>query len=321
MEILEAGFLTTVQDAGRAGRAAEGFSECGACDPLSYRVCELAAGNARSLAALEFTVVGPRLRFDEDAVFALAGPALRAKLDGAPVPAHEAMFAPAGSVLDAGAMESGMRGYLSVRGGFRVPAVSGSFSTDLKCGIGGFEGRKLKRGDRLSCGPCGRDLLGPIRAAAEKCAARVPRPEGALGILPGPDDGLFPKGALRTLTGAAYTVRNDSGRMGMRLDGPSVLPEGAAADILSGGIVPGCVEISSDGRPIVMLADCQTTGGYARIACVIPTDLPLAAQARPGDPVRFRAVTRRHALRELKKTESALREWQEELERSIACSR
>jgi biotin-dependent carboxylase-like uncharacterized protein len=213
-------------------------------------------------------------------------------LNGEPVPMTEAIPVRSGDRLDLGPAVRGVRAYLAVAGGIDVPVVLGSRSTDLKAGIGGFEGRKLRTGDVL------RTL--PRKSAEEERAASVSaRPvlqrlreaadaEGvtAIRFRFGPQDSRFSEEAKRQFTRNVYTVGAASDRMGYRLEGPAVETAGGT-DILSDGICFGSIQIPADGRPIVMMADHQTTGGYAKIGTVLSGDLPLLAQLGPGKKIRF----------------------------------
>ena len=277
--------LTTVQDAGRVGYAAQGYRSCGAADSYAYRLANALVGNDPGAAVLESTLRGPALRFEADAVFSLTGAESPAALDGVPVPYYAPLLAKAGSTLKIGVAASGLRSYLAVGGGIATPPVLGSRATDVKCGIGGLKGRKLAKGDTLPTGVCdtaalwriitAKHLDRPLRDKAVCRGTHSVRVQGAqtlplLRTVPGPQDAAFTAQGLHDFT--------------------------HGADILSDGIVPGSVQISADGQPIVMLADHQTTGGYAKIATVISADLPALAQLRPGQRVCFTFVTPAQAV-------------------------
>ena len=307
IEVITPGALTTVQDVGRAGHAAEGFPECGACDKYAMALANLLCGNTDCLhtAVLEMTLMGATLRAQTPVIAALTGAQANPLLNSKPVPLNRAFPLRPGDVLEIGAFTGGLRGYLAVSGGFDVPAVLGSRATDVKTHIGGLEGRALRAGDML---PVGQGEASARRLAALSRGAeaitqkpwllRPSTPQGFLGdavmpllrAVPGPQDDAFTAEGLHTFTHGVYTVSPDSGRMAARLSGPAVASV-RGSDILSDGIVEGSVQISANGQPIVMLADHQTTGGYAKIATVLPCDLPVLAQTRPGAPVAFRFVT------------------------------
>jgi antagonist of KipI len=287
------GLLTTVQDAGRPGHRASGMPVAGAMDRLALATANRLVGNAPGAAALEFTLVGGTFGFEEGAVAALAGAEMPATLDGAPVGTGTRFTAPAGSTLTLGVARRGVRAYLAVAGGIDVAPVLGSRSTYLRAAIGGFEGRALRAGDRLPIGP-------PPSGAPTPPSRPLPAMPAAGGtvvlrVIPGPQDGRFAPEGLETLLAATWKVTTLNDRMGYRLEGPVVrLREGA--DIVTDAVVPGAVQVSGDGQPMVLMADCQTTGGYAKPFTVIGPDLRLLAQARAGDGVRFVTCTQEEAV-------------------------
>jgi biotin-dependent carboxylase-like uncharacterized protein len=289
LKILSPGPLTTVQDAGRFGWMASGFSPSGAMDLPAARTANLLAGNPMDFPVLEMTLVGIQAEFGCDAVIALTGADMAAVLDGEELPRCQAVAVRAGQVLACGAAREGCRGYLALAGGFALEPEMGSCSTNLKCGLGGFEGRKLRAGDEL-----------PLREAPPffggLAGRRAPVPDFpppeetiALRVLPGPQDGAFTAEGLRAFYEGKYAVTPASDRMGIKLAGPSIEAKDGY-DIISDGIAAGSVQVPASGQPIVMMADRQTTGGYAKIATVITADLPKLAQAKIGSQVRFRAA-------------------------------
>ena len=309
MNILLPGSMSTVQDMGRTGHAAQGYPECGACDKYALALGNLLCGNPERAAAIEMTLTGATVRFDQDAVIALTGAACTPKLDGYGIPLYTPVRVPAGATLETGMFTAGLRAYLCVQGGVDAAPVLGSRSTDMKCRIGGIEGRALRRGDHLPIGkPAPGYAFERAARAAEILAGKPwllrPRtahsflPEQAVPLLravPGPQDDAFTGEGLRAFFSGMYTVTADSNRMGVKLAGPAVAAK-EGSDILSDGIVEGSVQISANGQPILMLADHQTTGGYAKIATVIAPDLSAAAQLRPGELAAFRPVTVQKAI-------------------------
>ena len=303
--VLDPGPLTTVQDAGRVGYAAQGYRSCGAADGYAYRLGNVLVGNDPGAAVLECTLRGAALRFETDTVFALTGAESPAVLDSTPVPYYAPLLAKAGSVLQMGAAKTGLRSYLAVGGGIATPPVLGSRATDVKCGIGGLEGRKLTAGDTLPIDSCdtaalwqaitAKRLDRPLRDKTVCGGLHPMRVQGTqmlplLRAVPGPQDAAFTVQGRQDFIHGIYTLTPDCDRMACKLAG-TPLQMRRGADILSDGIVPGSVQVSADGQPIVMLADHQTTGGYAKIATVIPCDIPTLAQVRPGQLVGFRVVT------------------------------
>ena len=320
MIILFPGPLSAVQDMGRTGCAAQGYPECGACDKYALALGNLLCGNPENAAAVEMTLAGATVQFERDAVIALTGAACTPALDGQPVPTNAPVRIPAGATLETGAFTAGLRGYLCVRGGVDTPPVLGSRSTDSKCRIGGLEGRALRKGDRLPTGnaPAGYAFDRAARAARtlqDKPWLLRPRTAHAwlgeqviplLRAVPGPQDDAFTSEGLRAFFSGLYAVTPDSNRMGVKLSGPAVATM-RGSDILSDGIVEGSVQISANGQPILMLADHQTTGGYAKIATVIAPDLSAAAQLRPGETAAFRPVAAQEAVRLCRETAQQLR--------------
>jgi antagonist of KipI len=293
--VLKPGLLTTVQDAGRPGHRASGMPVAGAMDRLAFALANRMAGNDPGAAVLEFTLVGGAFRFEEDATVALAGAPMPASLDGRPVESGVPLSVPAGSTLTLGVAPRGVRTCLAVRGGIDVPLLLGSRSTYLRASFGGFEGRALRAGDRLPVGPPPR--IPPTEAGPSRALPALPAPGEAIAlrVIQGPQDDRFAPDGLETLLASTWKVTTLNDRMGYRLEGPPVrLLDGA--DIVTDGVVPGAVQVSGDGKPTVLMLDCQTTGGYAKPFTVIGPDLRLLAQARAGDGVRFVRCTQVEAV-------------------------
>lgn len=324
IRIIEPGILTSVQDHGRRGLAAQGYRSCGAADLYAYQLGNAILGNEPGAASLECTLSGAAVRFTQDTLYAITGADVNATLDDVSVPCNAALWAPAGSELRLGFATRGLRIYLAVGGGITTAPVLGSRSTDLKCHLGGYAGRALEKGDEL---PVGYDvaqvssLWGWIRARrlqqpiTDPCVLEGPHPwiDDAGSRIPvlravaGPQESAFTAAGLDTFTHSIYTLSPDCDRMGCKLTGPAVEMVNGA-DILSDGIVTGSVQISANGQPIVMLADHQTTGGYAKVATVISADLPVLAQLRPGQQVAFAYVTPEEAVAAARERSAVLRE-------------
>lgn len=303
MTILSPGPLSTVQDAGRFGYMSTGFSPNGAMDGYSLRLANLLVGNLPTDGVIEMTMLGMTVRFDGDAVVAITGAPMQALRNGEEVSMYEALQLHAGDELKLGAAQKGMRAYLAVAGGFDLPPVMGSLSTNLKCGLGGFQGRKLRAGDVLplrqsiSLSMLGRRKLDPENDYHGQITLRV--------VL-GPQADYFTEAGLETFLSTRYTVSGQSDRMGVRLEGEKIENKNGV-DIISDGIATGAVQIPASGTPIIMMADRQTTGGYAKLATVISADLKQIAQAAPGTGVRFAAVSAAEALRLKKQEENKLK--------------
>lgn len=303
LRIEHPGLLTTVQDLGRPGHQHEGIPAGGAMDPVALRVANLLVGNDEGAAALEITVSGPRIVLDAPALIALGGAGLGATIDDVPVPAWRPVRVAPGATLAFRGAGSGCRAYLAVAGGIDVPVVLGSRSTYLRAGIGGVEGRALRRGDVLSSGTPA--ALGARIAAAiaePRSGASVAawgagptlRPPYSVApvvrLLPGAHADALTTASRRLLHDAELRVDPRSDRMGYRLAG-ATLELRAPLELLSEPVAFGTVQLPPGGQPIVLMADRQTTGGYPRIGEVATADLPLLAQLRPGDRLRFRPVS------------------------------
>ena len=317
--VLSAGLLTTVQDLGRAGHQREGVPVGGALDALALRVANLLVGNEPGAAGLELTLAGAVLRFEADTLLALAGADLGARLDDVALPPGRAGRAPAGATLTFERRRSGCRAYLAVAGGIDVPPVLGSRSTFVRAALGGLDGRALRAGDVLPLGrpsPLAETIAAALRrqggegvGVARWGVGRELQPTVAgsahVRLLPGAHLAALTDAARQALFTAEFRVSPRSDRTGYRLDGPR-LELAAALELLSEPVACGTVQLPPDGRPIVLLADRQTVGGYPRPGEVASVDLPLLAQLAPGDTLRFRACTLAEAQAALLAQERAL---------------
>ena len=290
LTILSPGPLSTIQDAGRFGSMGKGFSPGGAMDMDAMTLANLLVGNAPGVGVIEMTMLGITARFDCHSVIALTGADMCARLNDHPAARYCSIAVHPGDILSMGAAKSGMRAYLAVAGGFDLPVVMGSVSTNLKCGLGGFQGRKLQKGDEL---PLNQSVAAhqPRRLSSPNYPDSI-----SLRVLLGPQDDAFTKRGIDTFLGGEYILTDKSDRMGLRLSGEKIESKNGV-DILSDGIAAGSVQIPASGEPIIMMADRQTTGGYAKIATVISADLSRAAQARPGTRIHFVQVTEAEAIR------------------------
>ncbi len=298
IKVISPGVLTTVQDTGRFGHQAAGIPEAGAMDRASLRLANALVGNPEDAAALELTVFGGTFEFDGEGTIALTGADMRPFLNGNRMAMNTAVPVKAGDRLELGAASQGMRAYLAVSGGIDVPVVLGSRSTDLKSRLGGLDGRKLRAGDVLENGSRPQAAAELAEVQGTPCEpvlqrlAKATDPEGVTRIrfLFGPQDAMFAEDAKKTFTDSIYTLSAACDRMGYRLEGAAV-PSLNGTDILSEGICFGSIQVPANGQPIVMMADHQTTGGYAKIGTVLSEDLPLLAQLGPGKRIRFASVT------------------------------
>ena len=288
LEILSPGLLTTVQDDGRYGYQAYGVSPAGPMDARAFHLADLLAGNAQNTAALELCVTGPEIRVNKNTTVALCGADFGMKIDGVPVPSYAGVPVKKGQVISFTPARRGRYGYLAFRGGIYVPEVMGSRATLMKNKLGGLCGRKLMAGDRLRLG-FGLLLNGPER----RLPAEVPAAKEetvTLRVVKGPQDDMFTKESLRYFFNHGAVVTDACDRQGARLQAKPLEFTGAK-DIVSDGISFGAIQVPGDGQPILLLADRQTTGGYAKLGTVITADLGKAGQLQPGQQVRFVEVS------------------------------
>jgi biotin-dependent carboxylase-like uncharacterized protein len=286
IEVLECSLPASFQDLGRPGYRHLGVPLSGALDPEWLAIANALVGNPPHTVALEMRLMGPKLRAMTPVTVALAGE-FSARIEdaaGLSRPAADwcSHVLATGETLSIGALRSGI-GYLAVAGGFDLPPVLGSRSTYARAGLGGVEGRPLRAGDLIAAG-----------ADGAACSLRLPRaPDvdvGPIRVMPGPQRDYFTDAAWKHFIEKEFMVSREADRMGLRLDGP-LLEHARGADIVSDGVTPGAIQVPGDGRPIVLLADCQTVGGYPKIATVIHADLRRLGHLLPGQKLRFTAVT------------------------------
>ena len=278
IEVLRAGPLTTVQDLGRPGLAHLGVGRSGAADRPSLRLANRLVGNPEGAAALETTFGGLAVRATCATTVALTGAPCPVRVGGRARDVNAPVAVGAGEVVELGMPPAGVRTYLAVRGGLAVPPVLGARATDVLAHLGPAP---LRDGDRLPTGhPAGRTPgvdVAPVRALSW---------EPLLRVVPGPRVDWFTPAALEALGSGWFEVTAASDRVGIRLAGPT-LERSRIEELPSEGLVEGAVQVPPDGQPVVFLADHPVTGGYPVIAVVHPQDLPVVAQLRPGQSVRF----------------------------------
>ncbi|MFD7939306.1 biotin-dependent carboxyltransferase family protein [Streptomyces sp. NPDC059755] len=284
VSVVRAGALTTVQDRGRPGHAHLGVPRSGALDAPAAALVNRLVGNPPDAAVLETTLNGCALRPRSDMTVAVGGAPCRVTVDGRPVAWGAPVRVRAGTLLDIGPADSGVRTYVGLAGGIIVEPVLGSRSTDLLSGLGP---PPLTDGSVL---PLGRELV--PHARVDVAPQPAPPAELVLRVTLGPRDDWFTPDALRAFTSRTFLVSSASNRIGLRTEGPA-LERARSGELASEGMVLGAVQVPPAGRPVVFLADHPTTGGYPVIGVVRAVDLAAAAQAVPGTPVRFVAVRRR----------------------------
>jgi biotin-dependent carboxylase-like uncharacterized protein len=276
--------MSTIQDKGRTGYRAFGVPVAGVMDRYAFTMANILAGNERDAAVVEMTMCGGRFRFPNEAYVAICGADMQGKLNGKKIKNWSGFYVPANSELAFGYAVSGCRSYLAFCGGIAVPQVMGSRSTYLRAKLGGIEGRALQADDVLEIGRV-EALPWELNELAHSLAPRYAN-DLRLRVMLGPQDDLFTEDGIATFLNRGYTVSTRNDRMAYLLEGPMVKHE-KGPDIVSDALCPGAVQIPGNGMPIVMMADCQTTGGYAKIATIIGPDVAKMAQAKAGDKISF----------------------------------
>lgn len=314
LEVVEGGFQTTVQDVGRKEGQSMGIPPSGAQDTVSLRIANLLVGNPvggpllirddPGAAGLEILLSGLRLRAHEDHLVAITGADMAPTVDGAPVPSWQSFVLRKGQVLSFGMAKTGVRGYLAVRGGIDVPQRMGSRATHLGGKFGGFDGRKLDKGDKL-------EIANPQGDTAPLIGRRYPqelRPRFGgpreVRVVAGPEAHRFTRDSVKTFYSTDWKLSSKADRIGMRLIGPKLdfrpgrpayLKEEAGEDasniVIDPGAPVGTIQVPSGVEPIILAVDSPTIGGFARIACVISLDMSVMGQTRALETVRFKEVS------------------------------
>jgi biotin-dependent carboxylase-like uncharacterized protein len=304
IELIRPGILSSIQDLGRFGFQEYGISTSGAMDKFALRVANLLVGNDEGEAAVEMTVLGPELRVINNVTAAFTGAAFAPRVNGDPIPMWQSLLLRAGDIVSfsAGAPDIGFRAYLALGGGIAVPLVMGSRSTHIFSQLGGQDGRVLKAGDVLRV----RNAVYPALRSLRSDQIPIYPEEILIRVIPGPQADYFTTAGMETLFSGEYQITSRSDRRGYVLEGPKI-EHACGPDIISDGILPGCIQVPGDGMPIILLADCQTTGGFAKIGTVISSDLDRLGQACAGQKVRFQQVDMAQAYRIFDEAEDQLR--------------
>lgn len=302
IEVIKPGLLSSVQDLGRRARA-QGVPAGGALDPSALRLANALVGNPAGAAALEVTLLGPRLHFEAPALVAVCGAPFGAKLDGRPFPLWRAVVVGAGQTLEVGSAAQGARAMLAVRGGLLADVVLDSASTELRAGFGGFQGRALQAGDRLGWHPA--PPARPPKASLSPDLWPMFAPVVPIRVLPTSEGEAMPE-ALAALLSTAFTLSPQADRMGLRLAESVPAPADPSRPSLPGAV--GAVQLPPGGQPIILLPDGGSHGGYPQPLVTIRADLSRLAQLRPGDRLRFVPVTAGQARAALWQQERGLRQ-------------
>ncbi len=286
--------LTTIQDLGRTGYQSQGINTAGVMDVRSFKIANLLLDNPENEAVLEFTLIGPTIEFTSVTIVAITGGDFSPTVNGEPVAMYQALYMKKGDVLKFGSARTGSRGYLAFGSFLDVPVVMGSRSTNLKTGQGGFKGRKLLAGDYIGFRKKCQYL--PYFLSRKLELNEFDQTETTLRVVMGPQEDRFSSQGIEAFLHGEYTVTSEFDRMGCRLDGPFIAPK-ETSDIISDGIVFGSIQVPSHGKPIILLADRQTTGGYAKIATVASVDIPKLVQRKTDHHIRFVAISVEEAQR------------------------
>ncbi|AQQ54522.1 5-oxoprolinase subunit C family protein [Planococcus lenghuensis] len=315
LKINKGGLQTTVQDSGRYGLQKFGVITNGAMDPYAFRIANILIGNTEFEAALEITLAGPVIEFEQDAMIALCGGDLSPVIDGQNAKMWRPLFVPKGSTLTFGAPRTGTRAYLAVAGGIDVPEIMGSKSTYLRAGIGGFKGRALEAGDELTAGRLSSRQSALLAAHSKNnvcqpswsVASLSYSAEPVIQVMEGRQFSLFDSRSRDHFFQETFSISVQSDRMGCRLEGVSLHLE-ETQELISEAVAFGSVQVPPDGNPIVLLADRQTTGGYPKIGQIASVDLPLVAQLKPGDRLHFQKISLEEAQQLYRAQEQLIRQ-------------
>lgn len=315
IKVLHPGLLTTIQDLGRFGSQKFGVIVSGAMDPISLRVANLLVGNDEGEGALEITLFGTTLQFETDQLIAITGGDLQPTIDGEEAPMWRPVLIRKGSILQFKSAINGCRAYVAFAGGIEVPEVMGSKSTYLRAAIGGLQGRALQKGDVFDSGdfnPLSRTFVHLLERMTSHFKWSVNYTEfmtfnktQTIRVIQGAEFERFDRASQQAFFSKRYTLTTQTDRMGYRLEGES-LPLSEKFELLSEGVTYGTIQVPSNGKPIILMADRQTTGGYPKIGQVISVDLPCLAQMQPNADIHFKEVSLEKAELELIKQEQLL---------------
>ncbi|MDD2958157.1 MAG: biotin-dependent carboxyltransferase family protein [Lachnospiraceae bacterium] len=294
IRILKGGMLTTVQDLGRTGYQSQGFGVTGVMDVRSFKIANLLLDNPENEPVLEATLIGPKLEFTSATIIAITGADMQPTVNKKSVPMYTALYMNKGDILQLNSARSGSRSYIAFSSYLDIPVVMGSRSTNCRSHIGGFKGRKLKEEDYIGFRIKRRYL--PYFLSRKLELQEFEQESAVLRVVMGPQDSHFTKQGIQTFLTSEYTVTSEFDRMGCRLEGPFIAYKDSA-DIISDGITFGAVQVPSHGKPIILLSDRQTTGGYAKIGVVATVDIPKLVQRKTDHKIRFQEISVQEAQR------------------------
>lgn len=309
--IEKSGLFTTIQDLGRAGYQKYGVIAGGAMDPFAHRVANILVGNEENEATIESTMIGPTIRFNEENIISICGGNSSPAINGEPIPMWRPITVKKGDILQTGTCVRGFRTYIAFAGGLAVPKVMNSRSTFVRGKLGGYNGRALEALDEIPFGPFNNlskqihSSLVDVGPAKWRIPSHLVYSCNKIRVIKGRHYSLFPTKIYHEFLHNPYKISPESDRMGYRLQGSSLILQ-KKNELVSEAVTFGTVQVTSDGNPVILLADRQTTGGYPKVAQVISADFPLLAQKKPGDTIQFEEVSLEKAQQLLREREKLI---------------
>lgn len=299
LNIIKAGICDTFQDLGRKGLQHLGINPGGAMDLLSMQTANILAGNPADTEVLEMHFPAATILFEKPVLLVIGGADFTPEINGQPVPLLQPVWAPAHSTLSFRRRKSGSWCYLALHGGFAIEPWLNSYSTHLKAGAGGWNGRPLQKEDHIPFGYQGTLLhtfsgIGPETLPWRAVPWQDPYTPGEICMVDGPETAWLEDSSLKLLQSETFTLLPASDRMAYNLQGPALISK-VTTQLISAAVTRGTLQLLPDGQVIVLMADHQTTGGYPRVGQVIQAHIPKLAQCRPGDQIRFIRVTLQQA--------------------------
>src|SRR5665648_627101 len=308
-KVINSGIFDTIQDLGRFGFQRYGMPVSGAMDSYALRIGNRLLGNKENEAGIEISSPGLSLEVLSGTVIGITGADFNPTINNSPAPIWEALEVKKGDNISFNPVKNGCRSYLLVAGGIDVPIILGSKSTYVRGKIGGLKGRPLRKADIISIGKPNQELQNIIGRKAASIDIPDYHEENEIRVMLGPQDDYFTKDGLHAFLNSFYEITVNSDRMGYRLKGHKIESRNGS-DIITDGIPLGSIQVPQDGMPIVMLADRQTTGGYAKIATVILADIDKLAQMKPGNKMKFTPINLEEAHRLLGEREKNITDLQ-----------
>ncbi|SEM28461.1 antagonist of KipI [bacterium A37T11] len=301
IKFVKPGLLTTIQDQGRWNYLALGVPVSGAMDALAANMASIVLGNEKGSAVLEFTYAGACFETETAILMAYAGGGAVMRINDRDLPILRPVYVPAGALVTLIKSPEGCRTYMAVAGGWNIPVVLGSRSTYLPARFGGYQGRAIQAGDVIGAvrnfSDSTRQILKSLQGNLLKftswsMAAQqfLPANRFQIRVVPGREFTWFEGGSLVSFLTKPYTLDLRSDRMGYQLNGTQML-RSVKKELLSTATLPGTIQVTGDGRLVILMVDGQTTGGYPRIAHVAMVDLPLCGQLKPGDQIQFSEIS------------------------------